>query len=181
MHGFLSQVREPPITGGCGTVFKIDTRGKETILHRFSSYVGGTSPAFPLILDPVGNMYSVAGGGDLYNGIVFMLDHHLREKVLYNFSYNFGFPAAGLVQDAKGNSFGITNEGGGGYHEGTVFKLNRSVQYTILHAFSGYSDGGFPRGTLVLDEHGNLFGAARDGGNHDCGQYGCGVVYKITP
>jgi uncharacterized repeat protein (TIGR03803 family) len=101
-------------------------------------------------------------------------------KECYNFSYNDGSPAAGLVQDAKGNLYGITNEGGAHY-EGTVFKLDKSGRYTVLRAFSGYADGGFPRGTLVTDEHGNLYGTARDGGNPDCGQSGCGVVYKITP
>jgi len=167
-------------TGGCGTVFKINTRGKETILHRFSNYDGGASPAYPLIFDSAGNMYSTANGGNGYNGIVFRLNHHLREKVLYNFSYHDGNPFAGLVQDATGNFYGVTVEGDTHY-EGTVFKLDTSGKYTILYSFSGYSDGGFPSGTLVIDQKGNLYGTARDGGTRDCGDYGCGVVFKITP
>jgi uncharacterized repeat protein (TIGR03803 family) len=178
--GFLPEAQPQYNTGGCGTVFKINRRGKERILHRFSNYAGGVSPLYPLIFDNAGNMYSTAGGGNLANGIVFMLDPQGREKVLYNFSYDEGYPAAGLVQDANGNLYGVTNQGGH-YYEGTVFKLDKFGKYTILHDFSGYSDGGFPRGTLVMDEHGNLYGTAPDGGNRDCGQYGCGVVYKIKP
>ena len=175
MRGFLP---EAPETGGCGTVFKINSRGKETILHRFSNYASGTSPAYPLIFDGAGNMYGTADGG-ISDGIVYMLDPDRREKVLYSFAYDDGHPAAGLVQDAKGNLFGVANQGGA-YYEGTVFKLATSGKYTVLYNFTGYEDGGFPRGTLVMDKNGNLYGTARDGGNRDCDDYGCGVVYKIT-
>jgi uncharacterized repeat protein (TIGR03803 family) len=82
IRGFIPEAREPSNTGGCGTVFKINMHGKETILHRFSSIAGGISPADPLIFDSSGNMYSTAGGGNAYNGIVFMLDHYGRERVL---------------------------------------------------------------------------------------------------
>jgi len=176
----LRSARRQSNTGGCGTVFKIDRAGKETILHRFSSWAGGASPSFPVILDKDGSIYGTAGGGSGYNGIVFKLDKRGREKVLYNFSYNEGFPSAGLVRDEKGNLYSTTREGGYSY-EGTVYKLDKAGNKTVLHTFSGGSDGGFPDGTLVMDQQGNLYGTARDGGNHDCGQYGCGVVFKITP
>jgi len=179
-RGFLRKVQKPSNTGGCGTIFRVDKQGKETILHRFSNYVAGASPDEPLILDNAGNLYGTASGGSDYNGIVFTLDKHDRERVLYNFSDDEGYPAAGLVRDAEGNLYGLTNEGGTSY-EGTVFKLDKSGALTILHGFSGTSDGGFPRGTLVMDEHGNVYGTARDGGIHNCGEYGCGVVFKITP
>ena len=167
-------------TGGCGTVFQIDKQGKETILHRFSAWIGGTSPSYPVILDKQGNIYGTAGGGNQYNGIVFKLNKRGQEQVLYNFSYDEGFPSAGLVRDEKGNLYGTTREGGDSF-EGTVYKLDKAGIKTVLHTFSGGSDGGFPDGTLVMDEQGNLYGIARDGGIRDCGEYGCGVVFKITP
>ena len=34
---------------------------------------------------------------------------------------------------------------------------------------------------VVLDANGNLYGTAGDGGTGDCGGYGCGVVWEITP
>lgn len=170
----------PEEVAGCGTVFKIDMQGKETILHRFSAEIGGESPSFPVMFDKAGNMYSTAGGGNQYNGVVFELSPRRQERVLYNFSYNQGYPSAGLVRDHKGNLYSTTREGGD-YYEGTVYKLDPAGNMTVLHSFSGYSDGGFPDGTLIMDQQGNLYGTARDGGNHDCGEYGCGVVFKITP
>jgi uncharacterized repeat protein (TIGR03803 family) len=167
-------------TGGCGTVFEIDKQGKEVVLHRFSARIGGISPSYPLILDKQGNMYGTAGGGNQYTGIVFKLNKHGQEEVLYNFSYDEGFPSAGVVRDEKGNLYGTTREGGTSY-EGTVYKLDQAGIKTVLHTFSGGSDGGFPDGTLAIDEQGNLYGTARDGGIHNCGEYGCGVVFKITP
>ncbi len=177
--GDLRKARRQSNTGGCGTVFRIDKTGTETILHRFSAWAGGTSPSFPLTLDNVGNLYSVAGGGSGYNGIVFKLNRQGQEKVLYNFSYDEGYPCAGLLRDKKGNFYSTTCEGSYSY-EGTVYKLDKAGKKTILHAFSGGSDGGFPEGTLIMDEHGNLYGTARGGGNSGCYE-GCGVVFKITP
>jgi uncharacterized repeat protein (TIGR03803 family) len=173
-------VREQPETGGCGTVFKIDKKGTEIVVHRFSSWAGGGSPSFPLIFDEFGSLYGTGSGGSEYNGVVFTMNKRAQEKVLYNFSYDQGYPSAGVVRDNTGNLYSTTREGGS-YYEGTVYKLDKAGNLTILHAFTGGSDGGFPDGTLVLDKEGNLYGTARDGGIHDCGQYGCGVVFKIAP
>jgi uncharacterized repeat protein (TIGR03803 family) len=165
---------------GCGTVFKIDKTGKETVLHRFSGWTGGTSPSWPVILDDAGSIYGTAGGGSGYNGIVFKLNERDQETVLNNFSYQDGVPSGGLVRDAKGNLYGTTFEGGSDY-QGTVYKLDKSGKKTILHNFTGY-DGGYPIGTLIMDNDGNLYGSAVYGGNFNCSGYGgCGVVFKITP
>jgi uncharacterized repeat protein (TIGR03803 family) len=41
--------------GGCGTVFKLDPNGKETVLHSFGVSAGdGTNPEAGLILDGAG-------------------------------------------------------------------------------------------------------------------------------
>src|SRR5579863_9869559 len=41
---------------GCGTVFKLDSSGNETVLHRFSG-ADGAFPAAGLLLDTAGNLY----------------------------------------------------------------------------------------------------------------------------
>jgi uncharacterized repeat protein (TIGR03803 family) len=63
---------------GCGTVFKLDTAGNETLLYIFN---GGMNVAYPyagLVKDPAGNLYGgTEDGGDLTttaptgSGIVF--------------------------------------------------------------------------------------------------------------
>ena len=54
-------------------VFKIDTAGRETVLHNFNNN-GRDSfyPAAPVILDRAGNLYGTTGtGGAFYWGAVF--------------------------------------------------------------------------------------------------------------
>jgi uncharacterized repeat protein (TIGR03803 family) len=101
------------------------------------------------------------------------------ETILYNFSNGFdgGLPSASLVWDAQGNLCGTASSGGikncGGYDCGVVFKVSApaggSGTWTeaTLHAFVGDQNGAtdgsvygspFP---LILDSHGNLFGAAQ--------------------
>jgi uncharacterized repeat protein (TIGR03803 family) len=111
----------------CGTVFEVDTSGKETVLHSFGSAGDGKGPQGNLILDEAHNLYGATfDGGTLQSGTVFKLDPSGNETVLYNFGTNpgdGGLPRAGLVRDAAGNLYGTTEGGGccGGY--GIVFEL----------------------------------------------------------
>jgi uncharacterized repeat protein (TIGR03803 family) len=105
-------------------------------------------------------------------------------KVLYNFTGGAdGGQPLGLVEDAAGNLYGITGVGGdpscaGGC--GTVFKLDKAGKLTVLHKFTNGTDGEYPYATLALS--GNmLYGAASQGGMHDCYyDYGCGVLFAIN-
>jgi uncharacterized repeat protein (TIGR03803 family) len=57
---------------GCGAVFKLDTTGKETLLHSFSRQGDGTSPVGGLLADGEGDMYGTASGGGAHGkGVVF--------------------------------------------------------------------------------------------------------------
>jgi uncharacterized repeat protein (TIGR03803 family) len=60
---------------GCGTVFKLDSSGNETVLHSFTGSPGdGARPAAALIIDKAGNLYSTTtGGGASGFGTVFKL------------------------------------------------------------------------------------------------------------
>jgi uncharacterized repeat protein (TIGR03803 family) len=60
---------------GCGTVFKLDPAGKETILYAFKGYpVDGATPWAGLVSDKAGNLYGTTSGGGAYgDGIVFNL------------------------------------------------------------------------------------------------------------
>lgn len=88
---------------------------------------------------------------------------------------------SGLVADSKGDLYG-TRVCDGESNFGTVFELSYlgdggwrySTIYTFPLAVSGPSPGGFPQGGLTVDESGNLYGTASEGG-----AYGCGVVYRL--
>jgi uncharacterized repeat protein (TIGR03803 family) len=176
---------------GQGTVFKLDTAGKETVLHSFSGTDGGGSEA-GLVLDAQGNLYGTStGGGASGYGTVFKVDTSNNLTVLYSFAGTpDGFsPVANVVRDAQGNLYGTTFDGGnsgcGAWNScGTVFKLDTTGNETVLHRFTGLGgDGGNPGAGLALDAKGNLYGTTFDGGNIACQYYVyCfGTVFKLTP
>jgi len=164
-----------------GTVFKVDTTGTETVLHRFTGIPDGQNPTAGLILDSAGNLYgttefggSISGGG---YGTVFKIDPTGVETVLYRFQGipDGAYPYAGLIRDSVGNLYGATLYGGGGsgLGSGTVFKLDPQGVESVLHHFSGGSDGEAPIG-LVQDASGNLYGTTLRGGP------GYGVIFEIN-
>ncbi len=64
---------------GCGVVFKVDPRGKETVLYTFTGGTDGANPEGNLLLDEEGNLYGTAsGGGDptCQCGVVFEIALH---------------------------------------------------------------------------------------------------------
>jgi uncharacterized repeat protein (TIGR03803 family) len=74
---------------GCGTVFRLDTTGKQTVLHAFTGGTDGGQPWDALVQDDAGNLYgTTTAGGDLNCsngmgcGVVFKLDKNGKETVL---------------------------------------------------------------------------------------------------
>jgi len=169
-----------------GTVFMLDTTGKETVLYRFSNGADGGIPWAGVIQDAAGNLYGTTTTGGVGAcdgrtcGVVFKLDPKGNEIVLHAFTGNpdGADPRAALIQDAAGNLFGTTH--GGGINGGTVFKIDANGIESVLRAL-GDRDGAFPWGHLVQDSVGNLYGTTTDGGMGSCGGGGCGTVFKITP
>jgi len=174
--------------GGCGTVFKIDPAGKETVLHSFAAGADGDYPLAGLIRDASGNLYGTTESGGSQNceynlgcGTVFKLDSAGVETILYNFSaQNDGIhPQSGLVRDDAGTLYGTTTQGGA-YGFGTVFKLDSSGKETVLHSFTHGVDGATPMAGLIRDAQGNLYGTTYYGGDISCFEdEGCGVVFEL--
>ena len=174
-----------------GTLFKVDSTGKETVLYRFRGGSNGDEPVGGLIMDKAGDLYGVTqGGGTSYNGTVFKLNPVGNKTVLYNFTGGADgtLPVGGLIADTAGNLYGTTAYGGSincsGDGCGTVFKLDKTGKETVLYSFTGGADGALPAAGLIRDAAGNLYGTAIFSG--DSGSLctivgGCGVVFKITP
>jgi uncharacterized repeat protein (TIGR03803 family) len=168
---------------GCGTVFKLDTNGAETVLHNFNG-PDGANPLSNLILDAKGDLYGTTRFGGITKGcsgcgVVFKLSGR-KETVLHRFcsvgTYctDGAFPQAGLVMDASGALYG-TATAGGSVGNGVVFKMVGKEE-TVLHSFTGGLDGANPSG-LLMDATGNLYGTDAYGGDINCE---CGVVFKLT-
>jgi uncharacterized repeat protein (TIGR03803 family) len=181
---------------GCGTVFKISPKGKESVLYRFCAAQNCTDGAFPvagLILDQSGNLYGTTaqgGSGSGIYGTVFELATDGTETVLYSFCQqngcaDGGSPYSRLAMDASGNLYGTTANGGSS-QSGTVFRLAPGGAETVLYSFcqlGSCADGAVPTSGVVLDGAGNLYGTTQSGGSGSDGRNctGCGTVFKLAP
>lgn len=188
---------------GCGTVFKIETSGRntDTVLHRFgvgaTASTDGTNPDGKL-LDVGGTLYGTTYGTTtddnapsrcmntfaLGCGTIFKVTTSGVETVLYRFGggADGDQPNAGLL-DVGGTLYGTTFRGGGtgcrGVGCGTVFEVTPSGAEKVIYRFMGGSDGAGPEGSLV-NVGGTLYGTTSFGGS-GCGGSGCGTVFAVTP
>jgi uncharacterized repeat protein (TIGR03803 family) len=170
----------------CGTVFKVDASGNETVLHSFgdkNEY--GLEPLGGVVRDAQGNLYGTTYSAYGFGGTVFEVDKNDDWSVLVGFGGPGGYgPEAGVVRDAQGNLYGTTSAGGNGACPGgcgTIFKVDASGNETVLYRFFGSGDGSLPVAGLVRDAEGNLYGTTFEGGySADCPvTYGCGTVFKL--
>jgi len=116
---------------GCGTIFKIDTAGKFSVLHTFRPNPV-TNPMYNnLFLDSKGNIYGTNESEPFAeNGFLFELDTTGKYTVLYTFTdVSDGTGISGAIIAPNGDFYGTFGTGGGlncgslGAGCGTVFKL----------------------------------------------------------
>jgi uncharacterized repeat protein (TIGR03803 family) len=160
-----------------GTVFKVDTSGRETVLYSFKGGADGGEPLAALLRDGAGNLYGTTYLGGNGTGTAFKVDESGNETVLYAFAggTDGANPLCRLVIDKTGNLYGTTEKGGSS-NFGTVFKLAPNGQETILHSFGDIrQDGKYPEAGLVPDSTGRLYGTTSLGGT------GSGIVFELRP
>src|SRR5271157_843229 len=180
-----------------------------TTLYSFTGNPDAAGPTTGVILDAQGNLYGTTYGGGAYNaGTVFKLTPSGTETVLYSFHavphppsiilrgpwvIDGANPESGLVMDALGNLYGTTSlggdymrQGGGPATWGTLFEVTADGSEKVLYRFTGGADGGNPRGGVIFDAQGNLYGTTWDGGEtappfSACWYNGgCGTVFELT-
>jgi uncharacterized repeat protein (TIGR03803 family) len=176
--------------GDCGVVFRLkpnpDGSWTYKALHRFTGADGGNPDSkAQMIFDNLGSLYGTAILGGSYGvGVAFRLTPGSGDKwsmrVLHHFrgGRDGAVPYAGLVFDAIGNLYGAT-ESGGAHGSGVVFKLTPASggKWTehVVHAFAD-RPGAYPRGQLISDASGNLYGTTAGDGYNTFGS-----VFEITP
>ena len=181
-----------------GSVFKLDTSGKLSVLYDFTSFDDGEYPQGGLLAGGATLAYGTTNEGGNpscfpYNllgcGLVYRMEANGTRTTLYSFAgppSDGALPSGELIRDSSGNMYGTTQSGGSDEGPcapvgcGTIFKLDRIGNETVLHSFNG-SDGLGPYGeALVIDPEGNLYGTTSAGGTGNCNG-GCGVIFKWTP
>jgi len=164
---------------GCGTVFKLDSAGNETVLYRFSygDPVNGAEPSG--LIDVAGSLYGTTayGGTGCPNvdcGKVFKIDANARESVVHHFggAGDGAFPCAGVI-NSSGSLYGTT-EFGGANGLGTVFRIAPSGNEAVLYSFAGPPDGAQPCAGLLAVGNA-MYGTTTSGGAN-----GFGTVFKVT-
>lgn len=173
-----------------GTVIALTRRHsiyRETTLWTFPILKGGSTPNGDLVVEPSGALLgtTVWGGDRGSDGTVFRISptYGQTEQALWSIgrSGDGSVPDAGLIVDAAGNLFGVTEYGGTrGY--GSVFELSPSgYKYTerVVWSFGGSGDGRYPGAALTLGSNGVIYGTTSGGGT-GCFE-GCGIVFNLTP
>lgn len=166
-----------------------EAKVKETTLYSFTGGNDGSFAHAGVIGDGHGNLYGVtnSGGAD-HSGVVYELSPPKHgatawtQTTLYSFtgSKDGANPQAALMMDAKGDLYGTTYAGGLS-GQGVVFHLvhhkkHGTWTYHKVWSFTGGNDGGVPTGSLTMDNAGNLYGTASQGGTGVVG-----VVFELSP
>jgi uncharacterized repeat protein (TIGR03803 family) len=158
------------------TTFEMSPKSAATAGWSFE-VIHGTG-SYGYIVDNAGNLYSAWGPGKYGAGAVFELSpgsNGWTETYLYSFCPNprngcldGDEPDTALTWDAKGNLYGNTLGGGTG-KGGVLFELeHKAGGWTehVLHDFPDYTgDGWDPRGTVIFDQNGDIYGTTSQGGN----------------
>lgn len=160
-----------------GTVFEV-----LAVVHTLTTLVtfddtNGDRPIGGLVADAAGNLYgTTSDGGANSDGTVFEVsasNHTLTTLASFD-GIRGANPYAGLTVDASGNLYGTTFNGGAN-DDGTVFEVSAARHtLTTLASFNG-TNGMHPRGGLVVDAAGNLFGTANGGGASNDG-----TVFEVS-
>jgi uncharacterized repeat protein (TIGR03803 family) len=170
--------------GGCGTVFKVTSKGAEQVLHAFS-FTDGSTPVAGLV-NIGGTLYgtTLLGGtstscGSQGCGTVFSITPDGTFTVLHNFAggHDGNTPYASLT-NVHGTLYGTT-QGGGLYNYGTVFKITTAGVESVIYAFKGQTDGAYPNAP-VIGVGKVLYGTTKQGGAYGTTQGGFGTVFSVT-
>jgi uncharacterized repeat protein (TIGR03803 family) len=179
----------------CGLIFKLNSNGQETVVHNFSALATGADPVAPLTLDAAGNLYGVTTyGGHTSStfayglGVIFKITPQGKFSILHRFAaggFEGALPDGPLTIDAGGNLYGTTIQGGNSslcnLGCGVVFKVSAKGAFSVLHALS-QTDGEYPKGNLIVDPLGNIYGTTTNGGPVQ-GPINAsyGVLFELTP
>lgn len=180
--------------GGCGTVFEMNTAGKERILHRFRGYPNDGEHPIGALAAVNGELYGttwVGGSGACFDdgcGTIFEVSKSGKEQVLHNFTGPpDGENPGGALVGVRGALYGTTVLGGtsggcGSYGCGTFFRLSPSTasqSYGVIYKFVGGRNSAEPNGGL-LPLNGIFYGTAAGGNTCGSNNASCGTVFEVS-
>jgi len=147
------------------------------LLGTFAGGSNGSTPVGEIAVTRQDNIYGVTSDGGNGTGIVWQLMPGIPIIALGTLTGPAGGPpVGGVVLDDNGNLFGTTSAGGNGASAaGVVWELHsHSVNFDIIQTFTG-ANGASPRGGLVTDRFGDVYGTTTSGGSA-----GGGTVFSMN-
>jgi uncharacterized repeat protein (TIGR03803 family) len=172
------------ISGGCGTIFKLNPQGGLTTLYNFclqADCIDGYYPVGTLSRGTDGELYGATGSDGNY-GSIFKISPSGKLTTLHTFCSlpncaDGDFPYS-LIPASDGNFYGIT-AGGGIHNWGTAFEITPQGTLTTLYAFCSdggvkCSDGSNPQG-IVQGSNGSFYGVTYYGG-----RTGNGAAFQLA-
>lgn len=156
-----------------GTVWKVTTTGKSSVLHTFASssngsFPDGENPAIGFVEGKDGSFYGVTEQGGTNNaGVFYKVTPTGKFQVLYNFCSLSGCPdeASRIVLANDGNFYGAIYE--------TVFRITPQGAWSLVYTLNPTTDG-TASGNLIQASDGNFYGTGTIGDD-------LGMVFKVTP
>ncbi|MGP0019298.1 MAG: choice-of-anchor tandem repeat GloVer-containing protein [Candidatus Sulfotelmatobacter sp.] len=162
-------------TNNMGTLYKISSAGKVTVLHSLDGTDGMNEQGDFFVQAKDGNFYGVGYNGGTYGyGVIFQLKPSGTYTVLHDFTggADGGNPNADFTLGTDGNLYSTTSVGGSSGN-GVIFKLTTAGVFTVLYNFDG-THGSNPQSNLTLSTDGLFYGETESGGAH-----GDGVFYSF--
>ncbi|MCW5620994.1 MAG: hypothetical protein KIS79_07815 [Burkholderiales bacterium] len=174
--------------GDFGTVFRADTSGKLTTLHRFSG-TDGARPHSVVVLSDGGAGVTLYGttlsGGMLPNGkagagVVYTISSAGTFDVLHTFdgTADGAEPLAGLTAhtDGSGTTYLYGAARYGGEHRGVLYRVKTTGEFEVLHRHPWrWGATGRKPMTTLFEHDGNFYGTTYEGGAHDGG-----VIFRLS-
>jgi uncharacterized repeat protein (TIGR03803 family) len=163
--------------GGFGTVFELSSSGGggwiEKVIYSFDKST--LLEPSGLAMDGNGNIFGAAGF------TVFELSPNgnggWNPNVIYTFPGKYFSIDGTPVIDKEGNIFGtIMREYKKLPSVGRVYKLSRTNNQWAMQTLASWGNNTGPRGGVVLDAAGNVYGTTVAGGSN-----GYGTVFKLVP
>ena len=158
-----------------GTVYKIDTSERYSVLHLFTT-TDGRAPGASLVQGTDLNFYgTTSAGGQNGMGTFFRISSTGNFSILHDFDSTEGTPFFPLIQASDGNFYGAVPRNGT-TNNGAILKMTPSGTVTVFYTFAGGQDGSEPGGGLVEATDGNFYGTLNQEG-----AAGGGTLYRLTP
>ncbi len=161
-------------TCGCGTVFRITTKGKLTTLYSFDGILA-ENPGSALIQANNGDFYGTTIGNTSATscangacGTLYKITSQGKFTVVHAFSQSDGvyFPIAGVALGSDGNFYGVSPRAA--FNLAIIYRITPAGEFTQLAALGVNSD---PQVTPIQDTNGILYGEDFSGGDAGYGEF----------